>query len=107
MVIAEQTDLLSTVKETIRWYEAEGYDPLQFFRVFDEDEKRFTICTFSQHERVAEVFVLVQVVEHIVVIYADGPDDKPVHAALMNQGIPREQIILAYRGETIKSQDEA
>jgi hypothetical protein len=41
----------------------------------------------------------VQIVGDKIVIEADFTD-KPLYKALLNQGIPRDQIILAYAGET-------
>lgn len=47
-----------------------------------------------------DVALIVHFVDHYVVIEYDASSD-PLYEALMQAGIPREQIILAYAGETI------
>jgi hypothetical protein len=52
----------------------------------------------------AGVVVMARIVGDRVVIDEDTTD-RPLYEELMRQGIPREQIVLAYAGETIPDKD--
>jgi hypothetical protein len=50
---------------------------------------------------------MARVVGDKIIIEEDRSFDKPLHEALMgNAGIPREQIILAYAGESLLSDEK-
>jgi len=51
-------------------------------------------------ERHTSVNLLVRAADDFIVIEHDA-NNKPLYEALMQAGIPRERIILAYAGETI------
>lgn len=57
-------------------------------------------------ERPSDVMVMARV-EGEMIIIEDDATDKPLVDALMQRGIPRNQIILAYAGEPIPAPAEA
>ena len=54
----------------------------------------------------ARIVVMARIVGDKVVIDEDTTD-RPLYEALMRSGIPREQIVLAYAGETLPEEDNA
>ena len=46
------------------------------------------------------IVMMARIVDHIIVIDEDITD-RPLYEELMRCGIPREQIVLAYAGETL------
>jgi hypothetical protein len=56
--------------------------------------------SIQRGQRYTSVNLLVRLVNHFIVIEHDA-NNKPLYEALMQAGIPRERIILAYAGETI------
>ena len=84
-------------------YVAEG-DTMRCYPALDNQNRTYAVVIVpdDEKERPSWVFVMARVVGDYVIIEEDGPPDKPLVEALMvNGGIPREQIILAYKGETI------
>ena len=89
-------------------HEVEAYtataDSLDFYPVLDDHHQIYAVVIVPKDssERPAWVFVMARIVDNFIAIDEDGALDKPLHEALMvNGGVPREQIILAYKGETI------
>lgn len=60
----------------------------------------------NQDERPSWVVVLARVVGDYVVIEEDVTDKPLVDALMVNANVPREKIILAYRGETLPEQTD-
>lgn len=54
----------------------------------------------------AGIIVMARIVGDKVIIDEDTTD-RPLYEALMRSGIPREQIVLAYAGETLPEEDNA
>jgi hypothetical protein len=54
-------------------------------------------------QSVAELVVMARVVKDRVIIETDKISNKPVHKALLQCGVPRDHITLAYLGETMPS----
>jgi hypothetical protein len=75
-----------------------------FYPVLDDTNKIYAVVIVpgNAEHRPAWAFVLARIVDSYIVIDEDGPPDKTLAEALMvNGGLPREKIILAYKGETI------
>jgi hypothetical protein len=73
-----------------------------FYPVLDDTNKTYAVIIVpgNAENRPSWAFVLARVVDDYIVIEEDGPPDKPLAEALMvNGGVPREKIILAYKGE--------
>lgn len=103
---SEQLSLLQIVRYEVARYEAIS-DLDTIYAILDDENQKYAVVIVpgKQEERPAWAFVLARVIGDIVVIDEDGPMDKPLHQALMkNAGIPREKIVLAYKGEPIPTQ---
>ena len=77
------------------------------YPILDDQHQRYGVVIIPEDEkdRPAYMAVLARVIEDFIVIDEDGSYDKPLYQALMvNGGVPREQIILAYKGETLPDQ---
>jgi len=74
--------------------------------VFDERQQLYTVIIVPDRPRPfpARVVVMAQVVNDKVVIIEDTTD-KPLVDALMQAGVPREKIVLAYAGETAPTEN--
>ena len=104
-LIADQivsTELELIVQSEIKKYLATSFTST-LYDLFDDEQKRYAIVTIPKgipHPYPARVVVMAQIITDRIVILEDVTD-KPLSEALMvNGGVPREQIILAYRGET-------
>jgi hypothetical protein len=95
--------LKAIVREEVGWYAAGGTGAnVRFFKSFDEEAQTYvvTAVVYPKYDDSAGVVVLVRIVGDKVVIEEDATD-RPVEQRLMERGIPREKIILAYRGEPV------
>jgi hypothetical protein len=76
------------------------------YAILDDVHQRYTAIFVSDQPAasggVAQVIVMAHVVGEYVVIDEDRTLDKPLYQALMvNGGIARDKIILAYQGEIL------
>ncbi|MBI5667232.1 MAG: XisI protein [Chloroflexi bacterium] len=81
-----------------------GYSPVaRLFPVLDDTHQTYAVIIIENDPalRPASAVVMARVVGDKVVI-EEETTDKPLYEALMvNGGIPREQIVLAYAGESL------
>lgn|SRR5689334_21458120 len=61
------------------------------------------IVPHSPSQLAPEIVVMARVVDDTIMIEVDTTDKPLVDALITNQGIPRDQIILAYSGESISA----
>ena len=95
--------LKDITREEVKKYEAGGRGVGGIlFALLDEARAAYTVIAvdYPIREDYATVVVLARVVGDKVVIEEDTTDKKLVDA-LIQRGIPREQIVLAYEGEPI------
>ncbi|MEP7292808.1 MAG: element excision factor XisI family protein, partial [Chloroflexota bacterium] len=73
------------------------------FPVLDDHNQTYAVLYVNDkyQDRPAWVVVMARVVGDYVVIDEDTTDKPLVDALMINGGIPREQIVLAYAGETL------
>ena len=74
------------------------------YSLLDDKQQRYSVIIVPESvtERPAYVAVMARIVGDYVVIDEDGTVDKPLYQALMiNGGIPRDHVVLAYKGEQI------
>jgi XisI protein len=80
------------------WWQANGY------AVCDPVRHIYTAIVVPDYEyprkQKVGIVVMARVVANMVIIDEDTTD-RPLYKELMRAGIPREQIILAYTGETL------
>lgn len=92
--------LAEIIKSTVVGYRADG-DALKMFALSDEERQVWavTVVDSPQVKIPAGIVVQARLVGDKVVIDADNTD-RPLYQALLEKGIPREQIVLAYVGES-------
>lgn len=96
-------DLKDIVREEVRKYAGRGRGGnLRLFPIMDEPQQTYVVVAidYPVREDTAGVVVLARVVGDKAVIEEDATD-KPLLDALLQQGVPREKIILAYEGEPV------
>lgn len=69
--------------------------------VYDHERHTYALATvdYPKRQHPADIAILTRLVDNFVVIDEDLTDKKLVDA-LLHRGIPREQIVLVYEGET-------
>jgi len=77
-----------------------GLNASVFFLANDEQQVYAALDVFKETPTEPEVVVMAQVVGQSVVIHCDNTD-RPLYEALLAAGIAREQIVLAYEGESL------
>ncbi len=89
------------VQSVVAGYARKGLNGESYLTKSD-DGSVFTVVGVGrvQGKHISNVSLVVRVVGHCVIVERDQ-NDKPVVDALVQVGIPREQIILAYTGEPI------
>lgn len=108
MARLNDTELETILRDAVTKYDGRS-DDFNVHLIFDPQRHIYAanaVRTVPSKER---GFILMQarVVEGHIVIDADALWDKNLWQALEKAGVPREQIILAYKGEKLPSLDEA
>jgi hypothetical protein len=94
-------ELKDIVREEVAWYAGNGRGAnVRLFPAFDEARQTYIVTSvlYPDYKDTAAVVVLVRIVGDRVVIEEDNTD-RPLEKRLLNRGIPREKIVLAYKGE--------
>jgi len=95
--------LAETVRREVALYAATS-DTATFYPVLDDSNHTYAIMVV-EHDlvlRPAWVLILARVVDDAIIIEEDTTLEKHLVDALMvNGGIPRTKIVLAYKGESI------
>jgi len=79
----------------------------RFYPLLDDASKIYAVVIVpgNAEDRPSWAFVLARIVDSYIIVEEDGPPDKTLTEALIvNGGVPREKIILAYKGEQIPAQ---
>jgi len=95
--------LKDIVREEVKKYAAGGRGAnIILFPLLDDENHTYAVnaVDYPTRQDYAMVVVLARIVGDKVVIEEDTTDKKLVDA-LLQRGIPRDQIILAYQGEPI------
>ncbi len=97
-------NLKDMVKQAVFGY-AGGGSNLKTFRMSDEENQVYgvTIIDYPIHRRDAGILVMARIDGDQVIIEEDTTD-KPLLDALIQAGVPREKIVLAYAGEAVPSE---
>jgi XisI protein len=93
-----------TRQEVVRY--AGNAHQARLFPILDDTSQTYAVVIIEDDPaaRPAWVVVMARVVGDKILIEEDASLDKPlVDALVVNGGIPREQIVLAYAGETLAS----
>ncbi len=93
--------LLLTVVEEVGKYAKKGLNGQDYLTQSDDRLLIAVVGWSIQHgKRYADASLIVRIVDDWVVIERDQ-NDKPLVDALVQNGIPRRQIVLAYAGESV------
>src|SRR5436309_3265660 len=97
---------MDTLKDTLVKVMADyAVDPLngESYLTCSADQQVFTVVSIAKlgGERIVDNGLVVRLKNNHIIIEYDV-NDKPLVDALMQAGIPREQIVLAYEGEEYK-----
>lgn len=94
-------DLLKIVKEEVRKYGGSGLN-VKLFPVLDDEQAYYAVTAvgYPQRKHPMNVVVMARVEGEMIIIEEDR-SDKPLVDALLQRGIPRQQIVLAYVGEAV------
>lgn len=90
-------------KETIAKYEGKALNGYSYL-TRNQAEDVFSVVSVGEFrgERIVDMGLVVRLVDDTIVIERDA-NDKQLVDALLQAGIPREKIVLAYRNETLKT----
>jgi hypothetical protein len=88
--------------DTLRGYAGKGLNDYSYLTV-DDQQQVFAVIDFGWYkdERIADAGLIVRLEDDHIIIERDV-NDKVLVGALVQAGIPRQQIILAYAGEAAK-----
>lgn len=97
-----EPELVDITRRQVAWYAGNAHNEKSYLI---EDVKRqiFIVTSIPDNPGTDEPLIINQarVVGDLVIIDADSVLDKQLWKRLENAGIPREQIILAYKGEKV------
>lgn len=97
--------LSQIVREEVKKYAASGRGAnLRLFALLDDEQQVYGVNAIDHPRRedseAAGVVVLARIVDNVVVVEEDATN-KPLVDALLQRGVPRNQIVLAYEGDPI------
>src|SRR4051812_17533241 len=92
-------DLKETVHTVVGGYARKGLNS-QSYLTHNDDNTILSVVTLVHGQNASFMSLLVRIVGKTVIVERDQ-NDKPLVDALIQAGIPRKQIILAYAGESI------
>lgn len=93
--------LLDIIREEVYKYGRSGMN-IKFSHIFDEVRQVYAVTALPipDRENGWEMVVMARVQDGYIIVEEDNTD-KPLVEALIQRGIPRQQIILAYLGEAL------
>src|SRR4051794_5818136 len=93
--------LKTVVRQVVAGYAGKGLNSTSYLTQ-SEDNSVFTVADFARirGKHFAEISLVVRIVNDLVIVERDQ-NDKIILDALLQAGIPREKIILAYAGEPV------
>ncbi|MEO8396956.1 MAG: element excision factor XisI family protein [Chloroflexota bacterium] len=93
--------LKSTLERMIETYVGKGLNGYSYL-MSDPDRAIFTIISvgYIKGQRLVDANLITRLVDDKIIIERDM-NDKPLVDALLQAGVPRSQMILAYAGEAV------
>lgn len=101
-IVQEQVSLADITHREVDQYA--GYsDQSTLYSVLDDIHQIYAVIDVPRWPRTysTEIVVLARVVREYIVIEEDVTDKPLVDALMVNAGVPRAKIVLAYRGEKL------
>jgi hypothetical protein len=90
------------VQREVKWYGTSSGQDVNIYYLEEVEQKLYSVMVVPRQSYYADkkpfIMLAARIIADKVVIYHDITD-KPLFKALLEAGIPREQIILRYRGE--------
>lgn len=95
-----EQELINLTRQEVKWFAGVSDDAKAYF-IADEERHTYAVNGVRNAPGPKRGFIIVQarIVGDQVVVDVDSVWDKNLWTALVNAGIPREQIVLAYAGE--------
>lgn len=95
------------IREEIAWYAGSGRGAnIILFPVLDDEHKTYSVISLDYPERTGSgIVVLARIIGNQVIIEVDNTD-RSLAQSLLQRGIPRSQIVLAYSGEPIPDAEQ-
>ncbi len=95
-------NMVAIAREEVRKYASPGLG-ITMYAILDDQQQYYSVLGMKsdRHAPYAEGIAVFARVENEYIIIEVDNTDKQLVDALLQQGIPREKIILAYRGETL------
>jgi hypothetical protein len=110
MAIREQISLATITRREVDGYAADAFNA-RLYAVLDDEHQTYAVIIVPEDPKLKPerrntwIVVFARVVNDYVIIEEDSSLDKPLVDALMiNGGVPREKIVLAYKGEKLPDQ---
>ena len=96
------------LRKEMDWYAGLSDDSKAFF-IEDISRKQYVVTGIMNEPGPNHSYIIVQarIVDGYVVVDEDTVWDKNLWKALVAAGVPREQIVLAYQGESVPMTSEA
>lgn len=101
----ERLNLAEITRREVDLYAGNTHDA-KLYPVLDDKNQSYAVITVPDRaeERPAWVAIMARVIGDTIIIDEDTSLDKPLFEALMvNGGVPRENIVLAYKGEPVST----
>jgi hypothetical protein len=98
--------LLAKVSHEVDLYAPGALDGICYSILDDEQQRYVALFVSDNKQEYPDVIVMARVDGDKIIIEHDSTDKPLVDALMVNAGIPREQIILAYAGETLSEKSE-
>lgn len=94
-------DLVKITLETMEGYSGRGLNAYSYL-TRDDVNQVYTVITLASNKdrRFSQLSLFVRIMGNLIIIEEDI-NDKPLVDALVQNGIDRQQIVLAYAGEAI------
>lgn len=94
--------LIEITRREVERYVATWYEGVMY-SILDDQQQHYIVVDIPHYPREfpAGIVVMARVVGDTIVIEEDTTDKPLVEALMVNGGIPRAQIILAYQGEKL------
>jgi hypothetical protein len=95
------TDLERLTRREVEQYTADSYQATSY-AILDDQQKLYAVAFVPDVPRIypSRIMVMAQIIDEKVLIIEDVTDKPLVDALMVNAGIPREKIVLIYKGET-------
>ncbi len=95
-------DLRTIIREEIVWYAGSGRGGnLRLFPLLDDEHGTYAVVSIDYPNPTGSGLVVMARIYGEQIIIEDDNTDRPLYKSLLQRGIPRSQIVLAYAGEPI------